>query len=425
MSQQKKQATLATLITIGDEILIGQTVDTNSTFMSRQLNSIGIKVHEIISISDDAQHIKSALDTALKTADIVLITGGLGATKDDITKNTLADYFGSKLVMHQDILADIEAYFKQRGRPILESVRSLAMLPEKCEVIQNLKGTAAAMYFEEKGKVIVSMPGVPYEMKDFMTRIIIPRFQERFETPILIHRQIMCSGLGESTIADKIKEVESALPKYIKLAFLPTVGIVKLRLTATGTDEKALRKEVESFADAIKAILYPKYAYADGSQALEEAVGDLLVAQNAVVGLAESCTGGEVARRFVANAGSSRYFKGGVVAYDNDLKINLLGVQSATLEVHGAVSEPCVQEMAKGALERLKVDYALAISGVAGPSGGTAEKPVGTVWMAAAAKNGTVVSKKITLARNRQLNIDLAATLAVSFLRLLILENAQ
>ncbi len=411
----------ATLITIGDEILIGQTIDTNSAFMAQRLNEIGVHVYEIISISDSANHIIQALDTALASSDIVLITGGLGPTKDDITKETLAKYFGSKLVLHQDILEEIEAYFKKRNRPMLESVKSLAMLPEKCEVIRNLKGTAAAMWFQQKEKAIISMPGVPYEMRDFMTRIIIPRLVEQFNTPTILHKRILCAGLGESIIAEKIKAIENSLPEHIKLAYLPTLGIVKLRLSARGTDVATLQEENNTFAQQIKNILYPKYAFGEDDAILEQTVGELLLEKNAKLGIAESCTGGLIARKITSISGSSRYFDGGVVAYSNRLKKQLLGVKAETLDREGAVSEATVCEMAKGTIEHLGVDYSIAVSGIAGPTGGTPEKPVGTIWAAVANKE-RVVAKKFQLARNRDLNVKVTTTLAVNLLRLLILD---
>lgn len=410
----------ATIINIGDELLIGQTINTNAAWMGQALNSIGIKAYESLAISDEAQHIKKTLANALANSTVVLITGGLGPTKDDITKKTLAEYFETDLVFNAEILADITNYLTSRGRPVLDSAKSLALVPANCQVIRNEKGTAAAMWFEEEGKVIVSMPGVPYEMKGIMTSSVLPKLTIKFNTPNILHKTILCAGTGETIIAHKIQHIENNLPPHIKLAYLPTRGVVKLRFSATGQELMTLQKEVDSLVLKTVNILYPKYAFGYDKQQLAGVIGTLLLDKEATLGIAESCTGGKIGAAITKVAGSSRYFKGGIIAYANELKQNLLGVKAITLKKHGAVSEATVIEMAKGTRAILQTDYALAISGIAGPTGGTVEKPVGTVWVAVACEN-KVVTKKYTFARDRTINIDLATTYALNQLRRLIL----
>lgn len=409
-----------TLITIGDEILIGQTIDTNSAWMAKELNAIGVNVAEILSVSDSAAHITDALNRAYATSDIILITGGLGPTKDDITKNTLAAYFGVELVFSPDVWKEIEAYLLKRGLTTLDSIKSMAMLPANCEVIKNEKGTAAAMWFNERGKVLVSMPGVPHEMKDFMSRVVVPRLQQQFKLPGIVHKTIMCAGAGETILAEKIEDIENNLPPHIKLAYLPSYGIVKLRLTGRSTNLTKLQEEVNELSRQIDAILAPKYAFGYNDMELSEAIGLLLLQQNATMATAESCTGGLIAHQITSVAGCSRYYKGGVVSYSNELKQALLGVKPQTLAQYGAVSEETVCEMATGAIKQLQADYAVAVSGIAGPDGGTPEKPVGTVWIAVANK-ARVVAKKFNFARTRQLNIELSANIALNELRKLII----
>ncbi|HRK25828.1 MAG TPA: competence/damage-inducible protein A [Chitinophagales bacterium] len=409
-----------TIITIGDEILIGQTIDTNSAWMAQQLNFIGIKVFEILSVSDDSAHITNALNRAMQTSQIILTTGGLGPTKDDITKNTLARYFNAELVFVDTVWQDIAAFLTKRGLTALDSFKTMAYLPANCEVIKNQQGTAAAMWFNEQGKILVSMPGVPHEMKDFMSRIVLPRLQNELQLPAIVHKTIMCVGIGESFIAEKIKSVEDSLPSHIKLAYLPNYGVVKLRLSGTGAHTKQITEEVNHWTAEIDHILRPKYAYGYDEEDLTEAIGKLLMERNAMLVTAESCTGGLIAHQITAIAGSSRYYKGGVVVYSNELKQALLGVSPNTLLQHGAVSEETVRQMAQGALARMEAQYAVAVSGIAGPGGGSPDKPVGTVWIAVASAT-EVRTKKLQLARNRSINIELSANLALAELRKLIL----
>lgn len=411
---------IANIITIGDEILIGQTVDTNSAWMGTKLNQAGIKINEILSVSDKVAHITDALNRSLQTADLVLITGGLGPTKDDVTKKTLADYFGSELVLNEAIWSDIKSYLNKRGRPIPESVKYMAMLPDKATVLRNRRGTAAAMWFEQKGKIIVSMPGVPHEMKEFVAVDIIPRLQQRFKLPVIIHKILKSCGIGEAVVAEKIKHIEENLPMHISLAYLPSYGILKLRLSGRGADYQILEQEIEAYRQQIRAILYPKYAFGYDTDDLTAIIGNLLMEKNAVMGTAESCTGGSIAQRITAISGCSRYYKGGVVAYSNELKQSLLGVKTSTLQEYGAVSEQTVREMAEGVIERLQCDYSVVTSGIAGPTGGTPEKPVGLVWVAVASKEKTV-AVKYQFARTRNFNIAISANMALNELRRLIM----
>ncbi|OWY26036.1 competence/damage-inducible protein A [Sphingobacteriales bacterium UPWRP_1] len=409
-----------TIITIGDEILIGQTIDTNSAWMAKELNAAGINVFEILSVSDNAQHISDALNRAFTNSDIILTTGGLGPTKDDITKNTLATYFGAELKFYEDIWKDIEAYMAKRGVGILESHKTMAMLPANCEVIKNERGTAAAMWFNENGKILVAMPGVPHEMKDFMSRVVLQRLQKQFTLPGIVHKTIMCAGAGETILADIIKDIENSLPPHIKLAYLPSYGIVKLRLTAKGNNKAQLTAQVEELSEKMVALLTPKFVFGYDDEELPQALGNLLLQQNASMATAESCTGGLIAHQITSFAGSSRYFKGGVVSYSNELKQALLGVKPETLAQYGAVSEQTVCEMAVGAIEKLQADFAVAVSGIAGPDGGTPEKPVGTVWIAVANKS-RVVARKFQFARSRDINIELSANIALNELRKFII----
>ncbi len=412
----------ATLLTIGDEILIGQIMNTNAVWMAKQLNFIGIAVYEMLSVSDNAAHIKAAFDHALENSDIVLVTGGLGPTKDDITKTTLADYFGSGMNFDQAIWSDIESYLQRRGHLILETAKIMAMIPDKCQALPNRHGLAPAMWFEPtSNKVLVAMPGVPHEMMKFMELDVLPRLRSKYELPVIEHHTIVTAGIAESSIAQKIADIEAALPSHIKLAYLPAYGSVRLRLTGSSTNREALSAEIQTNAAAIWARLYPKYAFGTGDDKLEIALGQLLLDQNAMLGLAESCTGGLIAHRLTSVPGSSRYFRGGVVVYSNELKQSLLGVCADTLVQYGAVSEQTVCEMARGAIEHLQTDYALAVSGIAGPDGGTPEKPVGTVWIAVANK-AEVRAKRFDFGRSREINLQMAAMIALNELRKFILS---
>ena len=405
----------AEVITIGDELLYGQTLDTNSQWMGQELNRVGIKIGRKTAIGDCREDIVSALDEAQQRADIILITGGLGPTKDDITKTTLADYFDSPISLHPQALADLKALFAQRNYPLTALNEQQAALPEKCEMVPNTMGTAPGMWFEQDGKVFVSMPGVPYEMKAMMTDTVLPRLQETFALPVIFHQMIQTVGIGESWLAEKIADWENALPEHIRLAYLPSFGKVKLRLTATGDNLLDLEESVAQQVQTLEPLI-DKYIFGYGDVSFEEAIGRDLLSVGKTLALAESCTGGLVAHRITSVPGSSRYFRGGLIPYDNALKINLLGVKESTLRQHGAVSEATVREMAENVRQLLGADVGLATSGIAGPGGGTAEKPVGTIWIALADAS-TTVAKKLTLGNDRLVNVERTNVAVLNLLR--------
>ena len=406
----------AEVITIGDELLYGQTLDTNTQWMGQELNRIGVRIIRKTSIGDRKEDIVSALDEASRRADIILITGGLGPTKDDITKITLAEYFDSPIAIHPQALADLKALFAQRNYPLIALNEQQAALPEKCTMVPNTMGTAPGMWFEQGTKVYVSMPGVPYEMKTMMTQTILPHLQETFALPVIFHQMIHTVGIGESWLAEKIEAWEDALPEHIKLAYLPSFGSVKLRLTAVGDNLLELEQEVADRVEQVKPLI-EKYVFGYGDISLEEAIGRDLMKAEKTLALAESCTGGFVAHRVTSVPGSSRYFRGGLVPYDNSVKIDPLGVQEKTLLQHGAVSEETVREMAENVRTLLRADIGLATSGIAGPDGGTAEKPVGTIWIAVADASGTV-AKKLTLSNDRLVNVQRTSVAVLNLLRL-------
>jgi len=413
----------AAIITIGDEILIGQTLDTNSAFMGEQLNALGIDIVETVSISDEAEAIKSTIKRLEAKVGLILVTGGLGPTKDDITKNTLAKYYDCGFVFNQAIYKNLEAYFKKRGRAVLPEHKDMAMMPEKCEVLINTKGTAAAMWFNENGTQLVSMPGVPYEMKEFMNTIIIPRLKEIKGGEILVNRHIFTAGKGETMIAEKIKSIVDAFDAQTKIAYLPTLGTVKLRVSATGADKLILNKKLDGIANEMKEALGSNFV-CYGRTTLQAFLGNMLKEKAATLSTAESCTGGMIAHKITSISGSSAYYKGSIVAYDNAVKQAQLGVSSSYLETYGAVSEQVVSQMAKGVLSLLNTDYAIATSGIAGPDGGTPTKPVGTIWVAFASKN-RVLTKKYQLGPHRDINIAVTVNLALNDLRRFILSEAK
>ncbi|MNK17128.1 Nicotinamide-nucleotide amidohydrolase PncC [compost metagenome] len=412
---------LAEIITIGDEILIGQIVDTNSAWMGVELNKIGVKVKQITSISDEADHIVAALNEAQKRADIILITGGLGPTKDDVTKITLSKYFNMPLKLDEVTLAHVKQFFEKLNRPMIEANIKQAEVPDGCTVTMNQHGTAPCMWFENDGKIIVSMPGVPFEMKYLMADEIIPRIKQRFKMPFIVHQNILTAGLGESFLAEQIADIEDALPSHIKLAYLPKLGQVRLRLSATGNDEAALLAEVAFHTNKIVERV-DKYVVLTADLPFEKAILNLMGEHNLTLSLAESCTGGYIAHLFTQHPGSSAVFQGGGVTYSNTLKQLMLGVKEETLIEFGAVSEQTAMEMAKGAVANFKTDYAIAVTGVAGPDGGTAEKPVGTVWVAVANKH-EVKAKMYKFASQRLQNIERSAMAAMMMLFLQLKQD--
>lgn len=412
---------LAEIITIGDEILIGQIVDTNSAWMAAELNKIGVTVKQITSISDEAEHIVKALEEAQSRADIILITGGLGPTKDDVTKLTLAKYFNMPLRLDEETLAHVKEFFDKLNRPMIEVNIKQAEVPDGCTVIKNRNGTAPCMWFEHHGKIIVSMPRVPFEMKYLMEDEIIPRIKERFEMPFIFHQNILTAGLGESFLAEQIADIENALPAYIKLAYLPKLGQVRLRLSASGTNETQILTDVAYYTKQIVERV-EKYVVLTEDLPFEKAVLNLMDKHHLTLSLAESCTGGYVSHLFTQHPGSSSVFQGGAVTYSNDLKQSVLGVSGATLAAFGAVSEQTAKEMAQGSVKNFKTDYAVAITGIAGPDGGTLEKPVGTVWIAVASKT-EVKTKMFKFASQRFQNIERSAMAALMMLFLQLKQD--
>lgn len=402
------------IITIGDEILFGQIVDTNTQWMSNSLAEHGFRTVRKSSVGDVYGHILSILKEAKSRAQIVLLTGGLGPTKDDITKEVLCQFFDSELVINNDALRFITSFFEKRGRPMTELNRLQAAIPSACTYLPNRWGTAPGMWFEQDGVVFVSLPGVPFEMKNLMEHEVIPRLLARFTPPKLIHRMIKTVGIGESFLAERIAEWEDQLPESIRLAYLPHFGQVKLRLTATGEDLDALNEALDHQLSSLKPLIAP-YVFGYDEDELEGVVGKYLLAQNATLATAESCTGGKIAHKITSVPGSSAYFQGSAVTYSNQSKISLLGVLPSTLEQHGAVSEQTVIQMAENVKGVFGSDYGLATSGVAGPGGGTDEKPVGTVWIACSGPTGTQ-TQRLQLGRYRQQNIELATTYALALL---------
>ncbi len=403
----------AEIITIGDELLIGQVVDTNSAWMGQELNKIGIEVLRVVSVRDREKEITEAIADSMRKADIVLVTGGLGPTKDDMTKQVLCNYFHTRLVFNKEVLANIERVLAGRV-PINELNRSQAMVPENCMVIHNPVGTAAASWFEQKGKVLVSMPGVPQEMKTVMKESVLPLLHERFKTDFIVHRTFQVQNNPESVLAERLASWESALPHSVKLAYLPKLGIIRLRLTARGTDQGELEKQLCEEEGKLRSIL-GEDIFAEGDMPLEIIVGDLLKERQITVSTAESCTGGNIASRLTSVSGSSAYFKGSIIAYSNDVKTSLLQVSPETIRQNGAVSEQTVIEMVKGAMKMLKTDCVIASSGIAGPTGGTPEKPVGTIWLAVGYKN-EIRTYLQNIDRGRAMNVERAGNTALLML---------
>ncbi|MFT6965767.1 MAG: nicotinamide-nucleotide amidase [Marivirga sp.] len=405
----------AELISIGDEILYGQTLDTNSHWISNELDQLGIRVKRKVTVADTEEAILNAVKEAEQNADIILMTGGLGPTKDDLTKPCLAKYFDSEMYVNQDVLAHLKERYAKRGRELNDLNRGQAELPEKCEVVSNTYGTAPGMWFEKEGKVFVSMPGVPREMKYMMTDTIIPRLQKQFKTPIIIHQMVKTSGIPESDLAQKLEDWEDNLPAAIKLAYLPGLKQVKLRLTASGNDKKELENLIAKEVTKLER-LAGKYIFAKEEISLAEAVGRLLLAQSKTIACAESCTGGYLSKLITENTGSSAYYQGSIIPYHNELKVQVLGVKSQTIAQFGAVSEETVIEMAENVRKLLHADIGVATSGIAGPGGGSEAKPVGTVWIALA--DGVKTQTKLFhFPFDREGNIDITANSVLNLVR--------
>jgi nicotinamide-nucleotide amidase len=405
----------ASIITIGDEILIGQIVDTNSVSIARHLNDAGIVVREKVSIGDDRSAIVETLRRSLAASQVVILTGGLGPTKDDITKKTLAEMFGSRLVNDPVVAAHVERMLTERGIAFNELNRSQALVPACCTVLFNAHGTAPGMWFEDEGRVVVSLPGVPFEMEHLMQDEVMPRLKARFALKQIVHRTLITSGLAESMLAERIETWETALPPYLKLAYLPNPGAVRLRLSAYEVEGESVSQEIERQFAALRTLI-PEHIVGFETATLQELVHNLLTERGQTLATAESCTGGTIAARFTAMPGASAYFRCGVVSYSNEAKIGLLGVDPTALERFGAVSEQVARQMAEGVRRAADSDYAVATTGIAGPAGGSAGKPVGTVWIAVAGPRGTVAVLK-QCGTDRGQIIDRASSQAIALLR--------
>ena len=406
---------IAEIVTIGDEILYGQITDTNSQWLSEQLGLAGFEVKRKISVGDELSELLQIFSESESRANVIVLTGGLGPTSDDITKPALCQYFDCKLTMDQQVLDHVTDFFVKRGRPMLEVNRQQATVPEKAKVLFNRLGTAPGLWLEKTGKVFIALPGVPYEMKEIMLSEGLSKLKKHFETPVILHKVVRTVGIGESFLAEKIKDWENKLPEFIKLAYLPSFGQVKLRLTAKGAESTILQQELEGQSIRLNELIAP-YIYAYGEVELEEAIGQLLKEKGLTIATAESCTGGNVAATLTSVPGSSVYFLGSVVSYSNQVKMFQLGVKEETLRTHGAVSEETVKEMAEGVRNKLNANIGISTSGIAGPDGGTPDKPVGTVWIAYSDATKTV-AKKLQLTKERNLNIKLTTVFVLNFVR--------
>jgi nicotinamide-nucleotide amidase len=405
----------AAIITIGDELLIGQTVDTNSAWMGAELSKAGFDVYRMTSIHDKRDDIIYALNEAAGKTDVVLITGGLGPTSDDITKQTLCEFFNTRLVSNSEVLGMIEEMMSRRNFAMNENNRKQAEVPESCRVLRNAAGTAPGMWFEKDNTIFISMPGVPHEMKYIMQEHVLPELNKRYTSQIIIHKNIMTYGTFEARLAEILTGFEAGLPEAIRLAYLPASGVIKLRLTATGNERKSLEKVLNDQVGKLYKII-PEYIYGENEETLEMIVGRLLKEKKKTMCTSESCTGGEIAHMVTSVPGSSLYYKGSVVAYSNEIKIHLLGIKEDTISKYGAVSEEVVREMAVAARKILKADFAIATSGIAGPDGGTEMKPVGTLWIAVASEKGAVTEKRI-FGNDRITNIKRFSLAALNLLR--------
>ena len=412
----------ASIITIGDELLIGQVIDTNSAYIAQSLNKIGVTVNNRIAVGDDKNAILDALTVTSKHSNIIILTGGLGPTADDITKPLLNDYFGGKLIVHQPTLDHITDIFVNKyKRPLIDRNIKQAEVPDVCEVLFNENGTAPGMLFEKDGILYFSLPGVPHEMKGLVDKYLISKIKVTFNTPTIIHRTLLTAGIGESFLAEMIANFENALPNHIKLAYLPNFGMVRLRLTGTSNDEKTLISSIDEAFNELK-LQVAEYLVTDKDESMEVVVGSLLKANNQTVATAESCTGGFIGHLLSKHAGSSQFYTGGIISYDNRIKTEFLDVSDEILHTVGAVSKEAVEQMAVAVRAKMNTDYGVSVSGIMGPSGQTDEKPLGMVWIGVANKE-KVYSKVFYLRFDRSRNIEVTATQAINLLRLLIINK--
>lgn len=402
------------IISIGDELLIGQTLNTNAHWIAKELNNIGFTIRQQLSISDSEEAILTAVDEALKHTNVILITGGLGPTSDDLTMPVLNKYFGGKLIKNEQVYQDIEKMITSRGFEMNQLNQNQAIVPDNCTVIRNAHGTAPGLLFEKSKQIIIAMPGVPFEMKAMVTDTVIPLLKEKYELPEIVHQLVYTQGLPESKLAETLTDWENNLPKSIKLAYLPSAGRVKLRLSSTGKGRKLIQQQIDIEVKKLTELI-SQYIYSVTTENLESIIGEKLVQQKATLSTAESCTGGYLAHLITSISGSSDYYKGSVIAYANDIKVKVLGVNPEDITQHGAVSLEVVEQMAWGVKNKMKTDYAIATSGIAGPTGGTDEKPVGTVWIAVATPKG-VKAQKFIFGKQRTVNIERAAIAALGML---------
>ena len=412
--------TQATIITIGDELLIGQVIDTNSAWMAQELNKAGIRVVRRVAVGDVWAEIWNALDEEQQHADIILITGGLGPTSDDITRPLLCKYFDGKMIVNEDALQNVLDIFTKLNRPIIERNLLQAEVPDTCKVILNKRGTAPGMWFEKNGKIFISLPGVPHEMKGMMDEVI-PELCRHFTFPHIAHRTLLTAAVGESFLAELVKDFEAILPAHIKLAYLPNYGMVRLRLSSTGMNKESIDNEIDGLFIQLQ-LLVKEYMVTNMDEPLEKLIGRLLTDKGKTLCTAESCTGGYIAHLLTSIAGSSKFYDGSVISYSYKAKEDLLQVDKNILETKGAVSEEIVTQMAMGALKNIGSDYVIAVSGIMGPDGGMPDKPVGTVWVAIGSKN-KIEAKKLSLRFDRTRNIQITATTALNLLRKFILAE--
>jgi len=411
----------AIIITIGDELLIGQTIDTNSAWIGSELSKAGFDIFRKISIHDNRNDILETLEEVTGKAELVLVSGGLGPTSDDITKQTICEFFNSKLVLNDKVLKMIEEMIRRRGTSMNENNRRQSLVPDTCQVLYNAMGTAPGMLFEKDKTALIFMPGVPYEMKYIMTEHVLPLLKKRFSSPVIIHRNIMTYGVPEARLAELLTGFEDSLPGDIRLAYLPSSGIIKLRLTATGSDRQVLNEKVEEQVKKLYMTI-PDLIYGEDEKSLEMVIGQLLKERKKTLSTAESCTGGKIAQMITSIPGSSSYYKGSVIAYDNSVKRDLLEIPEEMLKKYGAVSEKVVESMAKGVRKLLKSDYSAATSGIAGPDGGSDLKPVGTIWIAVSSQKGTVTERHV-FGNDRNLNITRFSIAALNLLRKQIISQ--
>lgn len=405
----------AQIITIGDEILIGQTVDTNSGWIGAELTKLGFTISQITTIADDGTSITDSLTQALKYNKLIIFTGGLGPTKDDITKNTLCSFFNTQLEFNSTVYADVESFLKSLGGKMNPLNHDQALFPKGAKLLRNSNGTAPGIWFEQNGSIIISLPGVPWEMKGIFNEKIVPELKKTLSLPEIVYQTVMVTGIGESPLAIKLEDWENQLPASIKLAYLPSPGLIKLRLGIKGSNKADLQKAVQTEINKLYEII-PENIYSETEQTLQQTLGKLLYNNNKTISTAESCTGGAIAKLITSVPGSSQYFKGSIVAYSNEIKQNLLDVSAHDLNNFGAVSAQVVEAMAIGVKNKLNTDYAIATSGIAGPDGGTEDKPVGFVWIAISGPHGTL-SKQFNFGKEREINIKRSAITALNMLR--------